>query len=265
MNDLRVTLIQPNIIWEDKKQNINYYELNFLNQLKAGETDLILFPELFLTGFSMQTDLLAEQMDGLTIDWMTQWATKLNCVIGGSVIIKSNGNYYNRFVLVSNNGVEAFYDKRHLFRMGEENNHFSAGKDRVIFDIKGWKLLLQVCYDLRFPVFSRNQLLNGKKEYDAVVYVANWPKVRSTIWSNLLRARAIENQAYAFGVNRVGQDGNRVDHSGDSAVINPWGEVEYQAHNQEGEMRTVELKYSTLNEIAEKFPAHLDSDAFKLL
>lgn len=263
MNNLKITLIQTDIIWENVEQNLVRYESNYLSKLKINETDLILFPELFTTGFTMNTGLFYEKMDGKTILWMQKWAKQLNTQIGGSIIIKENNNYYNRFVIVSEKGVETYYDKNHLFRMGDENNHFTKGSDRVIHTLKGWKLLLQVCYDLRFPVFSRNQTINNQTEYDAIIYVANWPAVRSEIWNTLLRARAIENQSYCIGVNRIGKDNNDIAHSGNSVHITPWGEEEKLTPDQES-MKTIQLSKVILNDINAKFPAYLDANEFKL-
>lgn len=264
MENLKVTLIQTSIIWENIDANLKRYEKEYLSKIKPNETDLILFPELFSTGFSMETEKLSEEMNGLTIGWMQNWAKKLNTQIGGSLIIKENNEYFNRFVIVSKKGVETHYDKKHLFRMGEENNHFTVGNERVIYTLKGWKILLQVCYDLRFPVFSRNQTINGKKEYDAVIYVANWPEVRSTIWSTLLKARAIENQVFCIGLNRVGKDGNGIDHSGNSAIIDPWGNCKPEIVPSVENLTTHELNNEIITAISARFQAFLDADPFRL-
>jgi len=263
MQDLKITSIQTDIIWENSQENRSRYETEYLSKLTAGETDLILFPELFTTGFTMKTIVYSEKMEGKTIKWMQHWAKKLNAQIGGSIIIEEGNTYYNRFVIVSENGVEIYYDKNHLFRMGDENKYFTKGKNRVIHTLKGWKLLLQVCYDLRFPVFSRNQTINNHKEYDALIYVANWPEVRSEIWSTLLKARAIENQAYCIGVNRVGKDAHTMSHSGNSVSISPWGKEKTLIPNQE-QMFTHTLEKVILTEIYQKFPAFLDADVFDL-
>ena len=264
MKDLNITLIQTDIIWENIDANLKQYETKYLSKIKPNQTDLILFPELFSTGFSMQTKQLAETMNGKTIKWMQQWADKLNCQIGGSLIIEENNQYFNRFLIVSKNGIETHYDKRHLFRMGEENEHFTAGNNRIIYDLNGWKILLQVCYDLRFPVYARNQTINTEKEYDALIYVANWPEVRSKIWSTLLKARAIENQAYCIGLNRVGVDGNDINHSGNSAIINPWGETVKNLTPNTQFVENIPLQSSVFEDIKTKFPAYLDADQFHL-
>lgn len=263
MQDLKITTIQTDIIWENSLENRNRFENEYLSKLSTGETDLILFPELFTTGFTMNTSDYSEEMDGITIKWMQNWATQLKTQIGGSIIIKENNNYYNRFVIVSEKGVETHYDKNHLFRMGDENNHFTKGNKRIIHTLNGWKLLLQVCYDLRFPVFSRNQTVNNEKEYDALLYIANWPEVRAEIWSTLVQARAIENQTYCIAVNRIGADGNGITHSGNSALISPWGKVVQVKPNQE-QMLTYKLEKSVLLEINHKFPAYLDANKFIL-
>lgn len=264
MTDLNLILCQTDIVWEDKQANIDLIETTIFNYIRSNQADLILLPEMFLTGFTMKTTEFSEKMDGFVVKWMKKWAKVLNCQIGGSLIIEENNQYFNRFVIVSEKGVETYYDKAHLFRMGDENNHFTKGNLRVIHHLKGWNILLQVCYDLRFPVFCRNRTINTEKEYDVVIYVANWPKIRSSIWSNLLQARAIENQVYCLGVNRVGVDGNQVDHSGDSTAINPWGQVVYKALPHQKDIQLIQLKRSVLNDIKTKFPAYLDADDFEL-
>ena len=261
MKDLNVTIIQTDIVWEDVAANLGRYEKEYLEKIVTSSTDLVVFPELFATGFSMQTELLAESMNGKIISWMISWAIKLDCQMCGSIIIKENDAYFNRFVIV-NSGIVNQYDKTHLFRMGGENKHFQKGNKRVIHELKGWKILLQVCYDLRFPVFSRNRVVNNEKEYDAMIYVANWPEVRSEIWSTLLRARAIENQVYCIGVNRVGLDGNGINHSGDSAMIDPWGNVVETSKNSVELVTNYELLVDKKTSIDANFPAFLDADGF---
>lgn len=260
MTDLKIATIQTHIFWEDTDKNLSFYESEYLNQLNQNQIDLVVLPELFSTGFTMNTNQFSEKMDGKTVNWMKNWAKNLNCIITGSVIIEENNQYYNRLLVVSGNGIESYYDKKHLFRMGDENNHFTAGKNRVIADIKGWKILLQVCYDLRFPVFSRNKTIGIKTEYDVIIYVANWPKIRSYAWETLLRARAIENQVFVIGVNRVGLDGNSVEHSGNSAIIDPWGNYVFKHENESNAIQINDLNYNTINEIRHKFPAFLDAD-----
>ena len=264
MENLKITLIQTDILWENITGNIKRYEDEYLSKMTINQTDLILFPELFTTGFSMSSASLSETMTGPTIKWLQKWATQLETQIGGSLIIEENNQYFNRFIIVSKNGIEAFYDKKHLFRMGEENKHFTSGSKRVIYNLKGWKILLQVCYDLRFPVYSRNQNIDGSKEYDAIIYVANWPQVRSPIWTALLKARAIENQAFCIGLNRVGNDANNISHSGDSAIIDPWGNNLSRIKSNVENITTIHLKFEILRTITSRFPAYLDADSFIL-
>lgn len=260
MQDIRVTLIQTNQFWEDKQANFNHLENQFFNKIEKGLPDLILLPEMFNTGFSMQTQDMAEEMNGTAVKWLMNWAKRLDAWIGASLIIHDEGNYYNRFVIVSGDGIESFYDKRHLFRMANEHNYFDSGQNRVIVELKGWKIFLQVCYDLRFPVFSRNRTIDGKKEYDVLLYIANWPMKRNFIWKNLIQARAIENQAYCLGLNRVGSDGNGIEYSGDSMVIDPWGNILSQAEPRKEAIITAKLKKSVLDNITTSFPAFLDAD-----
>jgi predicted amidohydrolase len=259
MQDLKVAIVQLSQYWEDKKLNLEM----FSKRLKHGvssEVDLILLPEMFNTSFSMNVENLAEEMDGEGISWLKETAKEFKSIVGASLIIKEGANYYNRFVMVSENGVESHYDKRHLFRMADENKHFTAGEKRVVFKYKGWNILLQVCYDLRFPVFSRNRTIEGSKEYDAVIYVANWPEKRNMVWKNLIQARAIENQAYCIGVNRVGMDGNNISYSGDSMLVDPWGNIEYQFSENKEEVKILTLQTATIEAITRLFPAFKDAD-----
>jgi omega-amidase len=260
MQDLKVAIVQTQQFWENKAKNLVYFEKNYLSKMKAEEADLILLPEMFNTGFSMNAKELAEVMSGSSIQWLIKWADKLKCQIGASLIVEDEGNFYNRFLIVSGDGVETHYDKRHLFRMANENDHFTAGAERVIYNLNGWKIMLQVCYDLRFPVFSRCKTIDGMKEYDVVIYIANWPEKRNSVWKTLLKARAIENQAYCIGVNRVGIDGNQISYTGDSAVIDPWGNTQYQFTEGEENVKVLTLKYGVIEEITERFPAFKDAD-----
>lgn len=260
MQDLKICLIQTNLVWENKEANFKHLEEAFLSKLSKGECDLIVLPEMFNTGFSMKSEALAEDMDGITAKWLQKWAHNIDCQIAASIIIKDSKSFYNRFLVVSAKGIETYYDKRHLFRMGHENLHFSPGQNRVIHELKGWNILLQICYDLRFPVFSRNKTIGDNLEYDLILYIANWPERRSGIWSVLLQARAIENQAFSVGLNRVGKDGNGVDHSGDSAVIDPWGNIEYTATKSTEQVKILTLLSHKIQDIKAVFPAYKDAD-----
>lgn len=264
MSSLTITLIQPNLHWEDKKANLAMLEEK-INSMKE-KTEVVILPEMFSTGFSMQPKLFAETMDGETIQWMKRIASYKKTIITGSVIIKApspsekagDEAYFNRLIWMLPNGEYGVYDKRHLFAYADEHNYYTAGNKRLIAQVKGWKINLQVCYDLRFPVWSRQQ---SQQEYDLLIYVANWPERRSTAWKSLLQARAIENQCYVIGVNRVGEDGNKINHSGDSMIIDPLGEVLYHKANEEDVFNYTLLK-EKLQEVRNKFPFWRDADTF---
>ncbi|MBA3706782.1 MAG: amidohydrolase, partial [Bacteroidetes bacterium] len=217
--DLKITIIQSNLHWENKEKNLEMFSKKIAAITDA--TDLIVLPEMFTTGFSMNPKKFAEIMSGPTIEWLKQKAREKKCVITGSFIAEENGNYFNRLVWMNSDGTYNTYDKRHLFRMADEHNHYNFGKSKLVVELKGWKICPLVCYDLRFPVWSRNV----KSEYDVLIYVANWPERRNHHWRTLLLARAIENQCYSIGVNRIGADGNSIAHSGDSTVIDPRGMI----------------------------------------
>lgn len=255
---LTFTLVQTNLFWEDKKANLLMLEDKILN-LKE-KTQIVILPEMFSTGFSMQPKLLAESMDGETIDWMKKIASTKKIIITGSLIIEENGSFYNRLIWMMPNGQMGYYDKRHCFAYGGEDQHYTAGKTKTIAQVNGWKINLQICYDLRFPVWSRQQKNNL---YDVLIYVANWPEKRSYAWKSLLVARAIENQCYVIGVNRIGNDGNDINHSGASMVINPLGEVLYQKEHVD-DLFTITLDKQTLEDIRNKFPFWKDADDFLL-
>ncbi len=259
MNDLKITLIQSNLFWEDKEKNLDQFSEK-INAVKE-ETDLIILPEMFSTGFSMSPKKLSEGMSGVTVKWMKEAARKKNCVVTGSFICEEDGNYYNRLLWVNPDGSYSKYDKRHLFSMGDEHNHYAAGEEKLIVKLKGWKICPLICYDLRFPVWARN---TKDASYDVLIYVANWPERRSYPWKTLLLARAIENQSYVIGSNRVGADGNNISHSGDSAVINAKGEIISKIKPHEEATETITLSYSELEEFRKQFPAILDADTFEI-
>ena len=257
MQDLTITLVQTPLFWKNSGANLAMLEEK-LWQIKV-QSDLIILPEMFTTGFSMEAAELAEPMNLTAFKWMKQMAAQTKAVITGSVIIKEGDKFYNRLIWMEPNGSYDVYDKRHLFRMAGEDKVYKAGTRKIIKEIKGWKICPLVCYDLRFPVFSRNR----ENEYDLLIYVANWPAVRSVAWKTLLRARAIENIAYVAGVNRIGTDGNDLPYSGDSAVIGPVGEYIEELNDRE-EVKTVTLSAEHLSTFRQKFPAYLDSDSFEL-
>lgn len=227
------------------------------------KTELVILPEMFNTGFSMRPEELAESMEGESIAWMKKVSRENNIVLTGSLMIKESGNYFNRLVWMLPNGQFGHYDKRHLFAFGEEDKHYTAGNKRLIASVKGWKINLQVCYDLRFPVWARQQNSDSGSEYDLLIYVANWPERRSHAWKTLLCARAIENQCYVVGVNRVGTDGNNVYHSGNSLVIDPLGQVLYHMADDE-DVNTITLQKDMLEEVRTKFPFWKDADSFNI-
>lgn len=255
---LKITLIQTNLHWEEPTANLAMLEEKIFGI--AESTDLIILPEMFNSGFTMNASKVAEPMNLTTTRWMKQMAAQTGAVITGSFIVKEGENYYNRLLWVEPKGEIDFYDKRHLFRMAKENDVFSEGKKRLIKTIKGWKVCPLICYDLRFPVWSRNVHL----DYDLLIYVANWPKVRMYPWDSLLVARAIENQSYVVGVNRVGEDGNGFPHSGNSAIIDFTGKVLDQAIDHET-ILSYTLEKTPLDEFRQKFPAYLDADGFVLI
>lgn len=255
---LTFTLIQTNLFWEDKKANLLMLEHKILS-IKE-KTQIVVLPEMFSTGFSMQPKLFAEKMDGETIDWMKRIASSKKIILTGSVIIEENENYFNRLIWMMPNGQMGYYDKRHCFAYGGEDKCYTPGKTKTIAQVNGWKINLQICYDLRFPVWSRQQKNNM---FDAIIYVANWPMKRNHAWKSLLVARAIENQCYVIGVNRVGKDGNEIEHSGDSMIVNPLGEILYYKENVD-DIFTVTLNKQTLDEIRNQFPFWKDADDFFL-
>lgn len=257
MPDLRVTIVQSMLHWEDAHANRAMLGDKIAGMKEA--TDLVVLPEMFTTGFSMRSTELAEDMNGPTVAWMKEQAMSTDAAIFGSVIIKEGGKAFNRGVFVKPDGQVTIYDKRHLFRFANETDHYSAGRDRVIVEWRGWRVLLQICFDLRFPVFARN-----RGDYDAILYVANWPEARRYPWSQLLIARAIENQCYVAGVNRVGMDGKGIHYSGDSVVIDPRGVATASVEPSHEGLATVSLEWEALEDFRVKFPVALEADDFVL-
>ena len=227
-------------------------------------TQIVVLPEMFSTGFSMKPEELAEPMDGPTVNWMRKTAAEKKVILTGSVIINENGNFFNRLIWMLPTGQLGFYDKRHLFAYAEEDKHYTAGTERLIASVNGWKINLLICYDLRFPVWSRQSPASDQNfEYDVLVYVANWPEKRNGAWKSLLPARAIENQCYVIGVNRIGNDGNDIYHSGDSMVVDPLGQILYEKAHQE-DIFTITLQQSHLQEIRNRFQFWRDADQFTI-
>lgn len=258
---MKVTIIQTHLFWEDRKKNLSHFDA-LLDKLK-GPTDLIILPEMFTTGFSMDPAKVAEDHLTVTYKWLQQKAKEKNAVFCGSVAIKDTGKFYNRLHWIEPNGNSSFYDKRHLFRMAKEDEKYTAGNKKIIKQIKEWNIMPLVCYDLRFPVWSRN-FKDHQPQYDVLIYVANWPEVRNYPWKQLLIARAIENQCYVIGLNRVGKDVNGFNHSGDSMIVNPRGEIINQPKDNEENIETVTLDKNYLEDFRKLFPVALDADDFEL-
>ena len=261
MSTLTITGIQTILNWEKPAANRRMFEEK-IKDIKE-KTEIIILPETFSTGFSMKPKQLAETMEGETIEWMKRIASEKKSIVTGSVIIKENENYFNRLIWMLPNGQHGIYDKRHLFNYAGEGDEFISGTKRLIASVKGWKINLLVCYDLRFPVWARQQTQEDGPEYDLLIYVANWPERRNHAWKTLLQARAIENQCYVVGVNRVGNDGNNIYHSGDSMVVDPMGDILYtKAHAED--VFTVTLQKEKLEEVRAKLPFWKDGDNFMI-
>lgn len=260
---LTITLIQSKLDWEDIEANLDRFT-DLINQ--TDRSDLMILPEMFSTGFSMRSEQLAEGMDGRTVSWMREQANRTDTTICGSVIIHEHNKFVNRFIWARPNGTIQHYDKKHLFRMSEENENYSPGQKRLIVKLKDFNICPQICYDLRFPVFSRN-VAQGPGEpdppYDLLLYVANWPSARRLHWRALLQARAIENQCYVVGVNRIGVDGNKTVYQGDSCVLDPQGSYLADLADDATSV-TVSLDMPLLKAYRENFPAWKDSDRFDL-
>lgn len=258
MAALTFTLIQSDLYWEDKAKNLAMFEQKIKSI--SDKKQVVILPETFNTGFSMDPNRLGESMDGETVNWMKCIAQEQKIILAGSIMIHENNKNYNRLLWVLPSGEIQHYDKRHRFSLGGEQDEFSAGERRVIVSVNGWRILLQICYDLRFPVYARQQ---KDDEYDAILYVANWPQKRMLAWNTLLKARAIENQCYTIGVNRIGQDGTGLDHSGGTAVYDPLGETMYYKENSE-DVFTTSLDSEIVNTVRTKLPFQKDRDTFTL-
>jgi len=256
MSALNLSAIQTHLHWEDKAANLKMFEEKIF--AIPGKTEIVILPEMFSTGFSMRPEVFAEKMDGPTLVWMKNVASERSIVLTGSLIIEEAGKYFNRLIWMLPDGTFGQYDKRHLFAYGGENAKYSPGARRLIASVKGWKINLQVCYDLRFPVWTRQ----GKAgEYDLLINVANWPERRASAWKLLLQARAIENQCYVVGLNRVGYDGNQIFHSGESMIIDPMGEILDHKSKDEA-LLSCTLEKDRIEEVRMKFPFWKDADHF---
>lgn len=257
MSTLKITTFQAYLFWENIEKNLQNLGLR-LSSIRE-KTDLIVLPEMFSTGFSMNPEKIAEEMNGRTMKWMLEQAKKFRSVVTGSMIIKENNKYYNRLIWMRPDGSFEHYDKRHLFGLSEEDQHYTAGTQKLFVELNGWKICPVICYDLRFPVWLRNV----DEEYDMLLIVANWPERRSLHWRTLIPARAIENQSFVVAVNRVGHDGNEIYHSGDSMCIDPLGKVVYYKPNDE-DLYTFSINKKDLTHARTLFPFLKDADSFKI-
>ncbi len=257
MQYLKTAIIQAELVWLDAGQNKLQF-LQKIDQIKEN-VDLIVLPEMFTTGFSMQPQEIAESMQGDTVKWMKKIATEKNAAIAGSVIIAENNNYYNRFLFVHPSGEINYYDKKHLFTLAGEHQIYTSGKEKMVVNYKGWKICPLVCYDLRFPVWARNV-----EDYDILIYVANWPKPRITAWDTLLKARAIENMCYTIGVNRVGKDANKLEYSGHSAIYDCLGEKLTEIAPNMEEVAVITLDKNHLDVLRSKLNFLSDKDVFEI-
>lgn len=256
-DNLCIALVQCELVWEQPAENRKHL-LHLLDDL-ASETDLVVFPEMFATGFSMQVEKCAEAMDGESVQWMKRLAADRRLVVAGSLMIREHGNFFNRFIFVYPEGKMEYYDKRHLFSMGEEHLHFTGGQTRKLIQIKSFRILPQVCYDLRFPVFSRN-----RQDYDLLINTANWPAPRREAWKTLLKARAIENQSYVAGINRTGRDANGINYVGDTCFVDPKGKVMLAAEDKKEQIITAKLSKDSLERFRNNFRVLPDADDFQL-
>lgn len=263
MRDLKITLLQSDLHWEEIDANLAAFEEKIWRV--GQDTDVIVLPEMFTTGFTMNAQALGEYMNMRTFKWMRQMADQTGALILGSFVAKVHDKFYNRLLWMEPGGNYKTYDKRHLFRMANEHKIYSSGESLLIGEWKGWRICPLICYDLRFPVWSRNtyDAVSRQMNYDLLIYVANWPTARVEAWSALLKARAIENLSYVVGVNRVGIDGNSIEYNGSSAIIGPKGEVIFTSEGVEA-IKTLELNANSLKAFRDKFPAYYDADEFSI-
>lgn len=258
MLQLRISIVQTDIVWENKQENLRLFHEKL--QTLRGTTEIVVLPEMFSTGFSMNSRELAEPISGPTLSTLRKWATEFQFAITGSYIASDIGNYYNRAFFLTPEGNEYFYDKRHLFRMGKEAEHFTTGNQRIVIPYLGWNICLQICYDLRFPVWSRNR----NNEYDLLIYVASWPAPRRLVWDTLLQARALENMCYVCGVNRIGIDGNQLVYNGGSILYSAKGEILSSIPDNQAGIATSSINLDSLRYFRKKFPVWKDADNFSI-
>ena len=258
VNELKIALLQSDLVWENPIQN----RINFSKKIESitESVDIIILPEMFTSGFTMNATVVAETMTGETVNWLLTSAKKHNCAIMGSLVILENSTYYNRCMFVEPDGKISTYDKRHTFTLAGEHKVYKAGTKKIIIDFKGWKIRPLVCYDLRFPVWARNT-----DNYDLLIYVANWPKPRISAWDALLKARAIENMSYCIGVNRVGLDANNYEYPGHSGCYDVLGERMDNIPENKEDIQVVTLNKSDIEHYRNKLNFLNDKDNFNLL
>ncbi len=263
MQDLKVLCLQSDIVWDDPVKNRELFQIKILNYV--DNHDLIILPETFVTAFPDFPVFSSESLDGKTVKWMAQMAKKTNAVITGSLLINNNGKHFNTLVWMPPDGNYLTYNKRHVFSMAGENEVISNGSEKLIVELKGWKIKPMICYDLRFPVWTKNKVVEDNRyEYDLAFFIANWPAVRSYPWTQLLIARAIENLSYVIGVNRIGYDKTGKLYSGNSMIIDPKGKILAEADEGKERALTEVLSYAELNDFREKFNVGMDWDAFTI-
>lgn len=256
-DQLKIALIQSDLVWENPKQNRENFSVK-INSI-SGNTDLIILPEMFTSGFTMNANVVAETMNGKTVNWMKAIAKKTNSVLVGSLVISEDNNYYNRLIFIEPSGSIQYYNKRHTFTLVGEDKTYTAGTEKLIIDYKGWKICPLICYDLRFPVWARNV-----EDYDVLIYVANWPKPRVSAWDALLKARAIENMSYCIGVNRVGVDGVNSEYSGHSAAYDVLGNMMTTIAPNKEQIEVVTLDKRHVEAYRNKLKFLDDKDSFTL-
>jgi predicted amidohydrolase len=254
---MKISIIQPDIIWEDKPRNFD--KLEYLISSSGSNPDIIILPEMFSTGFTMNPENLSESPGSETFDWMVNISEKGNCGLCGSYIVREKNSTFNRWIFVTPEKKSWYYNKRHLFKMGNEQQFYTAGSRQLIFKFRGVRIMAAVCYDLRFPVWSRN-----RNNYDLLINSANWPESRRDVWITLLKARAIENQCYVAAANRIGTDGEHIKYCGDSMIINPRGKIVADAKINKESVISGDISMTELSEFRKKFPVLKDADSFTI-
>lgn len=263
MQDLNLSLVQTSLAWENPEANLDHFTK--MLETPGNPADLVILPEMFNTGFTMNAAKNAEDMSGRSLQWMADTASKKSCVLCGSLVILDEGKYFNRFIWMRPDGSHEHYDKKHLFRMGDEHRHFSAGNKKLITELKGWKVMPLICYDLRFPLWSKNEFIDDDYAYDLLIYAANWPAARARAWCSLITGRAIENMAYTAGVNRVGTDGRGYEYNGSSLVVAPDGHSVCRIPPDKEIVTNILLKAAPMLDLREKLGVGKDWDKFELI